>query len=232
MHPRRGAGGPPMITRVFIVCANGTMATPSARQVGTSVGSIEQGRSTAPGAASADRAGVRFSFAGRSGPAVQAVRTPQRIAAWPLDAYSPAVACGGRGVSRTTPVPPTIRRAGHRALPHRGTTSDRSSVTHETSRHGLSPSARPTESSGPRGSTARRSAMAVQDTPPSARDRDVALGALAVASTALPRDCGEARPAPSGAATDAGHPSGDAPEGQVTAADSTTPSLPLHQPRA
>ena len=61
---------------------------------------MEQGESAAPGAASAARAGVRISFAGRSGPAVQAVRTPQRIAAWPLDAYSLAVACGGRGVSR------------------------------------------------------------------------------------------------------------------------------------
>ena len=41
-------------------------------------------------------------------------------------------------------VPPAVRRAGRRALPEEGTTSDRSSVTHETSRHGLLLAARPT----------------------------------------------------------------------------------------
>ena len=53
-------------------------------------------------------------------PCPQAVQIPQRVAAWPLDAYSLAVACGDRGVSLKTPVPPAIRRAGLRALPATG----------------------------------------------------------------------------------------------------------------
>ena len=47
--------------------------------------------------------------------------------------------------------------------------------------------------------TARRSAMAVEDTPPFARDRDVALGALAARRPHCRAKCGEAHWAPSGA---------------------------------
>ena len=55
----------------------------------------------------------------------------------------------------------------------------------------------------PARSTARRSAMAVEESPPfRARPRRGAQCPCG-ASTAQPRDCGEARPAPSGAPTDA-----------------------------
>ena len=54
------------------------------------------------------------------GPTTQAVQTPQRTAAWPFDACSLAVACGDRGASLKTPVPPAIRRAGLRTPPPYG----------------------------------------------------------------------------------------------------------------
>ena len=184
--------------------------------------------STAPGAASAGRAGVRISFAGRSGSASLAVRTPQRVAAWPFDAYSLAVACGGRGVSRRHlsrqpfGAPAIVRRpaSGH----------DFGSLLRRARDLAPRPVAlcTPDRIVGLARLSARRSAMAVEETPPFARDRDVAPGALAARR---PRCRAFAArhirhlPVPPHT-PDAS--SGNAPWGQVTAAHCTTPSLLRH----
>ena len=110
----------------------------------------ERKESAAPGAASAARAGVRTSFAGRSGSARRqsGPRNELRLGPStriPLPSHAAAAAC------LSTPVPPAIRHAGLLRSPNRDTTSDHSTAARETSRHGLLPSARPTDSSGPRG---------------------------------------------------------------------------------
>ena len=178
---------------------------------------VAQGESAAPGAASAARAGVWLSFAGRSGRATQAVRIPQRVAAWPFDAYSLAASHSARRPSCVAP--------------HRGTTSDRSSVTARD----LAP--RPVALLRARliaraaRSTSRRSAMAVEESPPFARDRDVAPGALAARRPfcrAFAARHVQHLPVP--LTPDAS--SGNAPvRRQVSAADCTTPSLIPHQSR-
>ena len=149
---------------------------------------MEQGESAAPGAASAARAGVRISFAGRSGPAVQAVRTPQRIAAWPLDEYSPAVACGGRGVSRRHLSRQPFGAQATVRCPASG--HDVGSLLRHARDLAPRPVAlcTPDRSSGPRVLPRAAAQWPSRIRPHFARDRDVALGALAVASTALPRD--------------------------------------------
>ena len=110
----------------------------------------------------------------------QAVPTPQRIAAQPLDAYSLAVACGSRGVSRRhLSRQPFGARRPSRVAPIRARHRIAPTSTRETSRHGLSPSARPTKSSSPRGVRAPQQQWPLGSRPRFARDRDVALGALA-----------------------------------------------------
>ena len=65
-------------------------------------------------------------------PARQVVQIPQRLAVLPVDAYFLAVACGGRGVSLDIGAASHSARRPPCVAPDRGTTSDRSSVTHET----------------------------------------------------------------------------------------------------
>ena len=80
----------------------------------------------------------------------------------------------------TTPVPPAIRPVGHRAPPRAGARHRIAPAsTRETSRHGLLPSARPTKSSSPRGLPRAAAQWPLGSRPRFARDRDVALGALA-----------------------------------------------------
>ena len=74
--------------------------------------------------------------------------------------------------------------------------------THETSRHGLLPTARPTVRQARAVSRAPQRNGRRGYAPVHARPRR-GVPCPCGASTALPRDCGEARPAPSGAATNA-----------------------------
>ena len=77
--------------------------------------SVGRQEAAAPGAASADRAGVRISFAGRSA-------VPRRGRCGPallrraLRCSCRAVACGGRGVSSDSGPRPLVRRRWHRGL--------------------------------------------------------------------------------------------------------------------
>ena len=52
----------------------------------------------------------------------QGSRTPHLRAAWPVDACSLAVACGGRGVSLATSCPPAVRHRRAARCPSPGTT--------------------------------------------------------------------------------------------------------------
>ena len=92
----------------------------------------------------------------------------------PLPSHAATAACP----EDTCPASHSARRPSC-AAPPGGTTSDRSSVTRETSRHGLLPSARPTESSSPRGLPRAAAQWPLRSRPRFARDRDVALSALA-----------------------------------------------------
>ena len=133
--------------------------------------------------------------AGRSDSATSCGSSPStRI---PLPSHAAAAACR----QDTCPASHSARRS--HTPPRNGTRLRIAPTsTHETSRHGLLPTARPTV----------RQARAVSRAPQRNGRRGVApvrarprRGAQCPcgASTALPRDCGEARPAPSGAATDA-----------------------------
>lgn len=87
-----------------------------------------------------------------------------------------------------TPVPPTVRRAGHRALPRIGA---RRRIAPPSRARPRATACRPLHArptSGPRGLPRAAAQWPSRIRPHFARDRDVALGALAVASTALPRD--------------------------------------------
>ncbi len=96
----------------------------------------------------------------------------------PFDAYSLAVACGGRGVPLDTcpashsarrPLAPPRYGTRHRIAPPSRTRPRATACRHLHARLFARPARSP----------ARRSAMAVGESPPFARDRDVALGALA-----------------------------------------------------
>ena len=94
--------------------------TAADRNAGPRIGGVVQGESAAPGAASAGRAGVRLSFAGRSGAASRQSRSRNELrysplTRIPLPSHAAAAAC-----PRGTPVPPAIRRASLRALPATG----------------------------------------------------------------------------------------------------------------
>ena len=178
------------------------------RGVGRDRRGTDAGRAPQPHQRPGGGSSIELSCDGRSVPPAIAGRPDPATSCGnqPFDAYSLAVACGDRGVSRRTPsrqpfgTPAIIVRRpvrghdlgslrGQRARP-RATACCQLHARRNRQAGAVSP---------------RCSTVAVEDTPPFARDRDVAPGALAVASTALPRDCGEARPAPSGAATDARH---------------------------
>ena len=134
--------------------------------------------SAAPGAASAARAGVRISFAGRSGSARRQSGPRNELrhgpsTRVPLPSHAAAAAC------LSTPVPPAIRHAGLLRCPEPG--HDFGSLLRRARDLAPRPVAvyTPDWFVRPARSTARRSAMAVQDTPPFTRDRDVAYRALA-----------------------------------------------------
>ena len=113
-------------------------------------------------------------------PARQVVRIPQPgcgigpLTRLPLPSHAAAAACP----DDTCPASRSARRPSC-AAPDRGTTSDSSSVPHETPRHGPLPPARPTGSSGPRGLPRAAGQWPLGKRPPSRANRDVALGALA-----------------------------------------------------
>ena len=159
-------------------------------------------------------------LAGRSDSATSCGSCPStRI---PLPSHAAAAAC------LSTPVPPAIRRAGRIRRP--GTGHDIGSLRRQRTRPRATACcqlharlfARPARC------PARRSAMAVEESPPFARDRDVAPSALAARrphSRAIAARHLQHLPVPP-QTPDAS--SGDAPGGQVTAADCTMPSLLLH----
>ena len=134
-------------------------------------------------------------------PARQVVRIPQvryspstRI---PLPSHAAAAACP------STSVPPAIRHTGLLRCPIRGTTSDRSSVARETSRHGPLLSARQT--CRPAGAVSRAAAQwPSRIRPPSRATATWRTVPLRRVNRMLPRDCGEARRHPIGAVTNAG----------------------------
>ena len=161
-------------------------------------------------------------------PAAQVVRIPQRVC--------------GMSPSTRIPLPSHAAAAAYRPDTSPASHSARQSRAPPATGHDTGSLRRPARDLAPRPVAlctpdrivwlarclARRSAIAVEDAPPFARDRDVALGALAARR-------------PHGRAIAARHvrhlpvppqtpdaPSGDAPEGQVTAADCTTPSLLPH----
>ena len=113
--------------RVLITCATGPCKAIGAagRRVG---GRIGQGRSAAPGAASAARAGVRISFAGRSGSAPRQSGPRNELrhgpsTRIPLPSHAAAAACP----DDTCPASHSARRPPC-AAPCRGTTPDCSDV--------------------------------------------------------------------------------------------------------
>ena len=79
-----------------------------------------------------------LSFNGRPGTR-QGNQTPHRGAVLPVDAYSLAVACGGRGVSLSTSGPPAFRHPPRRASSVSRTRQGPLPVPHDTSRHDLVP---------------------------------------------------------------------------------------------
>ncbi len=127
-----------------------------------------------------------------------------------------------------TPVPPAIRRAGRIRRP--GTGHDIGSLRRQRTRPRATACCQLHARlfAKPARCPARRSAMAVEESPPFARDRDVAPSALAARRPlcrAIAARHVQHLPVPP-RTPDAS--SGDAPGGQVTAADCTMPSLLLH----
>ena len=164
-------------------------------------------------------------------PATQVVRIPQRVAVVALQRVFPCRRMRRPRRVPKTPVPPAVRRAGLLRCPERGTTSE------SLLRHARDPAPRPVADCtpdrivGPARSPARRSAIAVWETPPFARDRDVALGALAArrprcrAIAARHMGTFRCRLTPDAS-------SGNAPlRRRVSAADNSMPSLLPHHPR-
>ena len=177
------------------------------------------------------RRAVEFCWAIR--PATQAVRIPQRIAVQPLDAYSLAVACGSRGVSQGTPVPPAIRRAGLRALPRQG------------ARHRIAPPSRARPRATACCLAARstdRQARAVYRTPQrNGRQGNAPVSRATATWRSVPlrrvdRSAARLRRGTSGTFRCPHRRQTFRPAtpqvGQVTAAHCTTPSLRRHYPRA
>ena len=126
----------------------------------------------------------------------------RKVAVQPVNAYSLAVACGGRGVSRRHRSRQPSARRPPRAAPTRG--HDIGSLLCHARDLAPRPVAfcTPDRSSGPRGYRAPQRNGRRGVAPLRARPRRGARCPCG-ASTALPRDCGEARWAPSGAATNA-----------------------------
>ena len=156
-----------------------------------------------PGPRQAAGGAVReLSCDGQSDPAKQVVRIPQRIAVRaqstriPLPSHAAAAAC------RRDTVPPAIRRAGQVRRPVPG--HDNGSLRRLARDLPPRPVAlcTPDNRSGPRGVRAPQRNGRRGVAPVRARPRRGARCPCG-ASTALPRDCGEARPAPSGAPTNA-----------------------------
>ena len=135
---------------------------------------------------------------GRPG-ALQGIRTPHQGAALPVDAYSLAVSCGGRGVSRDIWPASLSAPAAPRAARFRRARPGSLPVTRDTSRHDLITAETPERSPAAR-SPAPLGSQAVGGASPSARYRERDARCLCDASTAYCcATAAEAHGAPDGA---------------------------------